>query len=54
MLHFSLCKIARSEHRVSEQAPGDGRFSGRPILGADGFVWNTNPRGFEPKEQQPG
>ncbi len=34
-------------HRVVEQAPGDGRFSRRPLLGADGFVFNTNRRGFE-------
>jgi hypothetical protein len=48
MLHFSLCKIARRvNHRVVEQAPGDGRFSRRPLLGADGFVFNTNRRGFE-------
>ena len=48
MLHFSLCKIARRvNHRVVEQAPGDGRFSRRPLLGADGFMFNTNRRGSE-------
>ena len=34
-------------HHVVEQAPGDGRFSRRPLLGADGFVFNTNRRGLE-------
>ena len=34
-------------HHVVEQAPGDGRFSRRPLLGADGFVLNTNRRGSQ-------
>ena len=34
-------------HHVVEQAPGDGRFSRRPLLGADGFMFNTNRRGSE-------
>ena len=42
MTYFSLCKIARVNHRVVEQAPGSGRFSRRPLRGADGFVFNTN------------
>lgn len=34
-------------HRVFEQAPGDSRFRRRPLLGANGFVFNTNQRGLE-------
>jgi hypothetical protein len=34
-------------HHVVEQAPGDGRFNRRPLLGADGFVFKTNRRGLE-------
>jgi hypothetical protein len=34
-------------HHVVEKAPGDGRFSRRPLLNADGFVFSTNRRGFE-------
>ena len=41
-MSFSLCKIARVNHRVVEQAPGSGRFSRRSLLDADGFVFNTN------------
>ena len=41
MMYFSLCKIAHVNHCVVEQAPGSGRFSRRPLLGADGFVFNT-------------
>jgi hypothetical protein len=48
MLDSSLCKIARRvNHRVVEQAPGDGRFSRRLLLGADEFMFNTNRRGSE-------
>jgi len=39
MRYFSLCSIALVTHRVVEQAPGSGRFSRRPLLGADGFVF---------------
>ena len=46
-MYFSLCKIARVNHRVVEQAPGSGRFSRRPLLGADGFAFNTKRRGGE-------
>ena len=42
-----MCKIARANHHVVEQAPGDGRFSRRPLLGTDRFVFNTKRRGFE-------
>ena len=41
-MYFSLCKIARVKHRVVEQAPGNDRFSRRPLHGTDGFVINTN------------
>jgi hypothetical protein len=34
-------------HHVVEQAPGDGTFKQRPLLGADRFVFNTNRRGFK-------
>jgi hypothetical protein len=34
-------------YHVVEQAPGDGRFSRRPLLGADGYVFNTNRRRFK-------
>jgi hypothetical protein len=34
-------------HHVVEQAPGDGRFSRRPLLGANEFVFNTNRRRVE-------
>jgi len=37
----------RVNHHVVEQAPGDGRFIRRPLLGADGFVFNTYRRRFE-------
>jgi hypothetical protein len=32
-------------HHLVEQAPGDGRSGPRPLLGANGFVFNTNRRG---------
>jgi len=47
MKYFSLCKIARMNHRVVEQAPGNGRFSRRPLPDADGFVVTTKRCGFE-------
>ena len=47
MMYFSLCKIAQSKHHVVEQAPGDGRLIQRPLLSADGFVFNTSGRGQE-------
>jgi hypothetical protein len=42
MTYLSLCKIARVNRRVVEQAPGSGRFSRRPLRGTDGFMFNTN------------
>jgi hypothetical protein len=47
MLHISLCTSAPSEPSRRGVAPGDGRFSRRPLLGADGFVFNANRRGLE-------
>lgn len=47
MLQSPCVRSRRVNHRAAEQAPGDGRFSRRPLLGDDGFVLNTNRRGSE-------
>jgi hypothetical protein len=47
MRHFSLCTIAQSEPSRGGAGTWHGRFSRRPLPGADGFVFNTNRRGFE-------
>jgi hypothetical protein len=47
-MRHSPCVSSRAvNHDGVEQAPGDGRFRRRPLRGADGFVFNTNRRGFE-------
>ena len=40
-------------HRVGEQAPGVGTSRPRPRLGTDGFVFNTNRRGFDTRSNGP-
>jgi hypothetical protein len=34
-------------HRIVEQAPGDGRFCQKPLLRTDTFAFNANRCGFK-------
>jgi hypothetical protein len=47
IMYFSLFRMAPGEPSTIEHAPGDGRFSHRPLLRADTFAFKTNRCGFK-------